>query len=151
MQSYQLRKEILAHYGLGLEAQRLDSPFSRWEKTRPIDLMDRLLPAPPSAILDIGGGAGAYAFRLAEKGYIVDLIDPIPLHIEQARMSAEGTPHSPRRMDLGDARAIPADDACADAVLLFGPLYHLTEVEERVLAIREARRVLRSGGILLAV
>src|SRR5262249_28782940 len=94
---YLLREEILAHYALGLEAQRLESPYTRWEKTRTLDLMDRFLPSPPSLILDVGGGAGAYAFPLAEKGYIVDLVDPIPLHIEQARMVASAGSHSPRR------------------------------------------------------
>ena len=36
-----------------------------------------------------------------------------------------------------------------DGVLLFGPLYHLTDREERLIAIREARRVLHPDGILL--
>jgi ubiquinone/menaquinone biosynthesis C-methylase UbiE len=36
-------------------------------------------------------------------------------------------------------------------VLLFGPLYHLTEVAQRRQALAEARRVLRPGGHLLAI
>jgi SAM-dependent methyltransferase len=36
-------------------------------------------------------------------------------------------------------------------VLLFGPLYHLTEAGDRRQALGEARRVLRPGGRLLAV
>jgi ubiquinone/menaquinone biosynthesis C-methylase UbiE len=38
-----------------------------------------------------------------------------------------------------------------DAVLLLGPLYHLTERGDRIQALREARRVLRPGGLLFAV
>ena len=52
---------------------------------------------------------------------------------------------------MGDARAIPCDDGAADAVLLFGPLYHLTDFSERLKAICEALRVLCDGGVLLAV
>jgi SAM-dependent methyltransferase len=37
-------------------------------------------------------------------------------------------------------------DACADAVLLLGPLYHLTTRDDRVACLREAHRVLRPGG-----
>jgi SAM-dependent methyltransferase len=37
-----------------------------------------------------------------------------------------------------------------DAVLLLGPLYHLTSREERITALREARRVTRSGGLVIA-
>jgi SAM-dependent methyltransferase len=38
-----------------------------------------------------------------------------------------------------------------DAVLLLGPLYHLTGRGDRIQALREARRVLRPGGLLFAV
>ena len=38
-----------------------------------------------------------------------------------------------------------------DAVLLFGPLYHLTGAAQRRQALAEARRVLRPGGRLLAM
>ena len=41
-------------------------------------------------------------------------------------------------------------DASVDAVLLLGPLYHLTERADRVRALAEGRRVLRPGGVLAA-
>jgi SAM-dependent methyltransferase len=37
----------------------------------------------------------------------------------------------------------------ADLVLMLGPLYHLTESNDRVRALGEARRVLKAGGRLL--
>lgn len=146
-----LPNEILRYYEAGQEAERLESPFFRWEKIRTLDLLDRFLPPVPAVILDVGGAAGAYAFPLAEKGYIVDLIDPVPLHIEQAKQRAALTERTPRKFMLGDARAIPSDHSTADAVLFFGPLYHLTDRNDRLQALREARRVLRPGGVLLAV
>jgi SAM-dependent methyltransferase len=146
-----LEQQIARYYEKGQEADRLESPFSRWEKIRTLDLLDRFLPPAPALILDVGGAAGAYAFPLAERGYVVDLFDPVPLHIEQAKRRAAIDQRMPRSIQVGDARAIPCDDRAADAVLFFGPLYHLTDCKERVKAIREARRVLRSGGVLLAV
>jgi SAM-dependent methyltransferase len=149
---------ILRFYDYGLEAGRLESPLFAWEKLRTFDLLSRFLPPPPASILDVGGGAGAYAFALAERGYAVDLIDPVPLHIEQAKQQAAAVSNPeddrrpvPRTIQLGDARAIPAANESADAVMLFGPLYHLTEASDRLQAIREARRVLRAGGVLMAV
>jgi SAM-dependent methyltransferase len=41
-------------------------------------------------------------------------------------------------------------DQSVDAVLLFGPLYHLTDRPDRVQALAEARRMLRAGGLVLA-
>jgi SAM-dependent methyltransferase len=146
-----LEQQILRYYESGQEAERLQSPFFHWEKVRTMDLLDRFLPPAPALILDIGGGAGAYAFPLAEKGYVVDLVDPVPLHIEQAKQRAAIGQGVPRNFQVGDARAIPCDDGVADAVLFFGPLYHLTDSGDRLQAIREARRVLRAGGVLLAV
>jgi SAM-dependent methyltransferase len=148
---FSLEQQILRYYESGQEAARLESPFSRWEKTRTLDLLDRFLPCAPALILDVGGAAGAYAFPLAERGYLVDLIDPVPLHIEQAKHRAATSRWAPRNFHVGDARAIPCEDGVADAVLFFGPLYHLTDYNERMKAICEARRVLRAGGVLLAV
>jgi SAM-dependent methyltransferase len=78
-------------------------------------------------------------------GHAVRLIDPVPLHIEQAAAA------SPRvEAELGDARALAGDDGAYDVVLLLGPLYHLLDPGDRQLALREAQRVLRPGGRLFA-
>src|SRR5262249_17008601 len=119
-----LEGEILSFYNKALEPGRLKSPFFQWENIRTLDLMDRFLLPAGGVIVEAGGGAGAYAFPLAEKGYVVDLIDPVPLHIEQARNVAGTAARTPRSLQVGDARAISADDGTADAVLFFGPLYH---------------------------
>jgi ubiquinone/menaquinone biosynthesis C-methylase UbiE len=103
-------------------------------------------------ILDIGGGAGVYSFWLAAMGYSVHLVDAMPLHIEQARQVASqpGTPPL-ACLSVGDARRLDFRDEIADAVLLMGPLYHLTERDDRLLALREAHRVLCPGGMVCAV
>lgn len=146
-----LEAQIRRYYEAGQEAGRLETPFARWEKARTLDILGRFLPRPPAVILDMGGGAGAYAFPLAEAGYAVDLFDPVPLHVEQAQVRASGRERVPRRFEVADARAIPCEDSSADAVLFLGPLYHLTEREDRLKAIGEAHRVLRQNGVLLAV
>jgi SAM-dependent methyltransferase len=100
------------------------------------------MPPAPARVLDVGGGPGAHAVWLEDLGHEVTLIDPVPLHVEQARGTLRrGTAR------LGDARRLDAADASADAVLLLGPLYHLPERDDRLLALREARRVLRPGGV----
>jgi SAM-dependent methyltransferase len=49
---------------------------------------------------------------------------------------------------VGDARALDLGDGSAHVALLLGPLYHLQEAADRRRALQEARRVLRSGGLL---
>lgn len=97
---------------------------------------------------DIGGGAGRYAAWLAERGHPVTLLEPVELHLREARRLAGEPPRFAVRR--GDARALPFEDASLDAVLLLGPLYHLGERRDRARALDEAARVCRPGGVVLA-
>jgi ubiquinone/menaquinone biosynthesis C-methylase UbiE len=142
--------EILAYYAHGLERDRLASGGRRIEFLRMWALLERHMPAPPSQVLDIGGGAGVYALPLAAAGYEVHLVDPVPLHIQQASAASEAAAAPLASIALGDARDVQAAAASCDVVLLLGPLYHLTSREDRVTALREARRVVRPGGLVIA-
>src|SRR5262245_25694300 len=146
-----LRPEVLAHYEVANEACRLNTDGGRLELARSQEIIERFIPPPPAVVLDVGGGPGAYATWLAGRGYEVHLIDPVPLHVEQARRASEretGRPLASAR--IGDARRLDRAAESADGVLMLGPLYHLTEREDRVAALREALRVLRPGGVLVA-
>jgi len=145
-------KEIRDYYSLSMEHERLSSVAGQLERTRTEQILDRFLPKPPAVILDVGGGTGAYAFPLAKRGYEVHLYDPIPSHIEYARQVAKSQPKFPLSgISVGDARMIKMEDCSADVVLFLGPLYHLTEKEDRLKALYEAFRTLKVGGLLFAV
>jgi len=131
------------HYASGYERDRLLGGGDHLELVRTLELLAAALPPAPARVLDVGGGPGVYAARLAGAGYEVQLVDVLPLHIEQAReLGLEA--------EVGDARRLAAADTSVDAVLLLGPLYHLTERAERAQALAEARRVVRPGGLVAA-
>jgi SAM-dependent methyltransferase len=134
--------DILAYYDQGRERTRLES-IGRLEFLRTQELLRRYLPRPPAAVLDVGGGAGVHALPLMAAGHTVTLIEPVELHVDQAR--AVGVDAL-----VGDSRHLPLEDDAADASLLLGPLYHLTEETDRLAALTEARRVTRTGGVLVA-
>ena len=134
------------HYQQIREADRLQRGPGQLEFARTQEIIRRHVLF-PARVLDVGGGPGAYAVWLQTQGCDVDLIDPVPRHIEEAQQSfaqrgLRGNAH------VGDARSLPFDDESYDSVLLLGPLYHLTERKDRVLALTEARRVVRSGGVV---
>lgn len=142
--------EILAYYEHGFEQDRLAGGRQRIEFLRLWDLLERHLPPPPAQVLDVGGGAGVYAVPLAAAGYHVYLIDPVPLHVDQATAAARAAEVQLAGAAVGDARALDAADGSVDVALLLGPLYHLTSRTDRIAALREARRVVRPGGLIIA-
>jgi SAM-dependent methyltransferase len=137
-----LDEPIRRYYDAGHERERLGA--GPLERDRTQRLLERFLPPAPARVADVGGGPGHYAAWLGGRGYEVELLDPMPLHLEQAAEAGVGT------TVLGDARELPWQDASFDAVLLFGPLYHLTDREDRVIALREAARVVAPGGVVMA-
>lgn len=147
-----IAREVQAYYARGGEARRLFKSHGLIELARTQEIILRHLRPPPATVLDVGGGPGIYSCWLAARGYRVHLIDPMPSHVEQARQASSRQPDAPvASLRVGDARRLEDADASADAVLLLGPLYHLTERTDRIQALREALRVLKPGGLLFAV
>jgi ubiquinone/menaquinone biosynthesis C-methylase UbiE len=145
-----IASEILEYYGGGNEEQRLTASIGRLERIRTSEIIERHLPPPPCRILDVGGGTGVYALPLARRGYQVHLLDPVPRHVDRARALSRASDAPLVSANLGDAQKLDVPDGAIDAVLLFGPLYHLTNRHDRLDALREARRVLVPGGLVFS-
>jgi ubiquinone/menaquinone biosynthesis C-methylase UbiE len=144
--------DVQDYYSRWDERDRLSSVWGQVEYVRTQEIIDRYLDSPPSVVLDVGGAAGRYACWLAQRGYAVHLVDPVPLHIRQAEEASSQQPDAPiASCRVGDARQLEFADGLADAVLLMGPLYHLVDAQDRLQALAEAHRVLRVGGHLFAV
>lgn len=146
----ELDPTIAEFYHRTPEEQRLGQGPFVLEEVRTRELIERHIRKPPATVLDVGGAAGAYAFWLADAGYTVHLVDPVPRLVAEAERQSAVRPRPLTSCRVGDARALGVPDQSADIVLLLGPLYHLTEAGDRIRALREARRVLRPGGRLFA-
>ena len=95
-------------------------------------------------ILDIGAGTGRYTSALMAEGYQVKAVELVKRNIE-VFLKREPTAD----VVQGDARQMPfLPDGLADVTLLLGPLYHLFGDEEKLRALREARRVTKPGGLI---
>lgn len=136
---------VVRHYETVREEDRLSYAVGQLELVRVQEVLQRHLPDPPASIIDIGGATGVHASWLADRGYRVRILDITPRHVEKANadLSRKGV-----YAQLGDARSLPYPEATFDAALVFGPLYHLTDQSDRNLALREAVRVVRQGGIV---
>ncbi len=142
-------KEVLAGYNAGIERNRLRTDLGLIEFERTKELLMEYLPKPPAIIYDIGGGYGEYAWWLASKGYDVYLFDLAETNIRMSEeLGLEYPSCSLRGSAVSDAREIARSDKSADAILLMGPLYHITEYNERIEAIKESYRLLKDDGVL---
>src|SRR5215468_2350307 len=134
--------EIRRFYEEAPEVDRLRMGPSQLEFERTKRLLGARLPKTPATVLDVGGGPGTYALWLAELGYEVHLVDPVPHLVAQAQQRNTGAARPIASCSVGDARDLKWDDSSVDAVLELGPLYHLIHENDRLQALRESFRVL---------
>ena len=99
---------------------------------------------PGMQILDIGAGTGRYASALMAEGYSVKAVELVKRNIDVFLEREPGAD-----VVQGDARNMPfIPDATADITLLLGPLYHLIGDEQKLMALKEAKRVTKPDGFV---
>jgi ubiquinone/menaquinone biosynthesis C-methylase UbiE len=124
-------------------------PFADEERTR-TEALGAVAVAgvePHADILDCPTGFGRHAIVLAKEGYRVTGLERSPTLLTEAERR-RGDAEWPQLV-RGDYRELPFPDAIFDAVFnLFSSLGYL-EQDEDVGVLREFRRVLRPGGVLV--
>ncbi len=138
-------EQIQKTYELFNEDTRLSrSQAARVEFLTTTHYIERYL-KPGAKILDVGAGAGAYSFYFSRKGYEVWALELADSNIRAFRQKLK--PED--KIDLAQGNAVDLSrygDNTFDAVLLFGPLYHLHRQEDRLRCIQEAKRVCKPDG-----
>ena len=105
---------------------------------------------PGETVIDLGCGAGLDSLHAAREtgahGRVIGLDFSAPM-IERARQAIASAGVSNVELRLTDGTSLPIDDASADAVLVNG-IFNLNP--DKQVLLREALRVLRPGGRLVA-
>ena len=101
-------------------------------------------------ILDLGCGAGRVTFGLYEKGYkSVQGIDISEIMVMNAKKINRDKGYD-IKFSLGNAISLPYEDGEFDAVVFsFNGLMNIPEEKNRVIVIKEVRRVLKENGIFI--
>ena len=145
--------ELELYYNKFNEEKRLDSRHGQVEFVTSMKYIHKYLakmeekkPKSEIKILDVGAATGRYSVPLAEEGYDVTAVELVKHNL--ARLKAK---NSTVKAYQGNAMKLKRfEDNSFDAVLVFGPLYHLHEKEEKERALAEAKRVTRPGGVIFA-
>lgn len=128
------------------EDSRLHSKATRVEFLTNTRIIEQYL-KPGARILDLGAGAGEYSLYFARNGFEVSAVELTQHNIDAFRRKL--TPDDSIDLHRGNAVDLSRhEDNCFDAVLLFGPLYHMHCEEDRKKCIQEAKRVCKPDGKL---
>ena len=104
---------------------------------------------PGMRILEVGAATGRYSHALAQMGYRVDAVELVQHNIdlfnEKTQPGEQVTIRQGNALDLSFF-----EDHSFDMTLVLGPMYHLFTVEAQKLALSEAIRVTKSGGVIFA-
>ena len=127
----------------------LSSPSERRASARDAIVWEALqshLQGGPLDVVDIGGGTGGFAVRVAGLGHRVTVIDPSPdaLAALDRRAREEGVAVTAQQGDLSDLRESVGVEG-ADVVLCHGVLEHVSDLADAMSTLHD---VLRPGGVL---
>ncbi|WP_265570485.1 class I SAM-dependent methyltransferase [Sphingomicrobium nitratireducens] len=103
----------------------------------------KVKPRPGEAILDMAGGTGDIAFRMAKKGAHVSVSDINPDMLAVGMERAEKKPGLPLAWQVENAEDLSFEDASFDAYTIAFGIRNVTDIPA---ALREAHRVLKRGG-----
>lgn len=136
-------KELITYYNKFNEDKRLTTKHGQVEFLTAVKYIEKYLKK-NNKIIDIGAGTGAYSIYFHDLGYDVTSVELVKHNIrviEKKRPDIKT--YNGNALDLSKF-----DDNSFDIVLLFGPMYHLINMEDKVKALNEAKRIVKSTGYI---
>ena len=138
--------ELEKHYNKFCEDKRLTRRHGQVEYITSMKYIHEYLNDNKSLkILDVGAGTGRYSVTLANEGYDVTAVELVKHNLGVLK-SKGSTVKAYQGTALNLSRF---EDNTFDMTLVFGPMYHLYTLEDKIKALEEAKRVTKIGGKIL--
>ena len=136
-------ENLIKHYNKHNEDKRLKTRHAQVEYITGLTYIKKYLPK-NSSILDVGAATGAYSIPLFNEGYNVTAFELVKHNLKEIEIK------EPRiKCIQGNAIDLSKfNDNSFDGILLFGPMYHLISYEEKLKALKEAKRVVKPNGLI---
>ena len=134
-------KNLIEYYNKFNEDKRLNTMHGKVEFLTAIRYIEKYLKS-SDKIIDIGAGTGKYSKYFFDLGYDVTAVELVKHNLRQ--IEDKGI-----KAILGNAINLSKiDDESFDITILFGPMYHLISMDDKVKALKEAKRITKKGGLI---
>lgn len=139
------KKNLNDYYNKFNEDKRLKTRHGRVEYIVTMKYIDEILKDyKKPKILDLGAGCGAYSIPLSEY-YDVTALELVKHNLKVIEKNSQNI-----KLIHGNATNLTMlEDNSFDVILIFGPMYHLISIEEKLNCLNEAKRVLKKNGTIL--
>ena len=134
-------ENLKTYYNKFNEEKRLDTKHGQIEFLTSIKYIEDYLKE-GNRIIDIGAGTGKYSKYFADIGYDV-------FAVELCKSNLREIEKKNIKCIQGNATNLKKiEDNSFDITILFGPMYHLISMEEKVKALEETKRITKTGGYI---
>lgn len=134
-------ENLIKYYNKFNEEKRLDSKHNKIEYITALKYINEYI-KPGNKIIDIGAGTGRYSKYFKDNGYDVTAVELVKHNLKQIE-------EKNIKCILGNAIDLNMiKDNTYDITLLFGPMYHLISMDDKVKALNEAKRITKKNGYI---
>mgnify|MGYP004647704913 FL=1 len=138
-------KELIEYYNKFNEDKRLTRRHGKIEFIVTLKYIhDYLNKMNNPKIIDIGAGTGKYSIELSNQGYDVTAIELVKHNLSYIKKYDKIKSYQGNAIDLSRFK-----DETFDLTLLFGPMYHLINENDKIKALNEAKRITKKDGIIM--
>lgn len=138
-------KELIEYYNKFNEDKRLTRRHGKVEFIVTLKYIhDYLNKMNNPKIIDIGAGTGKYSIELSNQGYDVTAIELVKHNLSYIKKYDKIKSYQGNAIDLSRFK-----DETFDLTLLFGPMYHLIDGNDKIKALNEAKRITKKDGIIM--
>ena len=134
-------ENLIKYYNKFNEEKRLDSKHNKVEFITALKYINEYIKK-GDKIIDIGAGTGKYSKYFKDNGYDVTAVELVKHNLKQIEKKNI-------KCYLGNAIDLSQfNDNTYDITLLFGPMYHLISMDDKIKALNEAKRITKENGYI---